>query len=97
MATPLSASVPSQYWLAGAYDKCGASGLLKVWRSDGPRTGELNDLTGVSDGLRALKRSKVLEGGTLRVYIRAARRDIEVVEYPALFDQELGNLERQLS
>jgi len=57
------------------------------------RTRELNDLTGILDGLLALKRAIMLEWSSLRVAVRVSGWDVEVVQYPPFFDELLGYLD----
>jgi len=60
-------------------------------------TDELKDLTGIADGLLALERTIVFEGGSLRVTVRIAGRDIISIEHPGPLHQLLGNAEGKLS
>src|SRR6266508_1545937 len=54
------------------------------------RTDEVDDLTGIADGLVALEHAIVLERGAFGVAVRVSRRDVEGIRYAALVHQGRG-------
>src|SRR6266508_1932802 len=54
------------------------------------RTDEVDDLTGIADGLVALEHAIVLERGALGVAVRVSGRDVEGIQYAALVHQDRG-------
>src|SRR5262249_16185862 len=55
---------------------------------------ELDDRTGMADGLVALEGPVMLERRPLGMAVRIARRDVEGVEDPTLLDKHPGNGDR---